>query len=263
MERIPQVKTTLKNPTKRSVSVAGLLILALSLVSCSAVTGLASDVNSGDLIGSTPVTYTVQAGDCLSCIAARYGVTTQALIDANRDKYPSIAQSSQSNRILVGWVLVIPAGGQVVRPTGAALTVAASSAESAAPAQPAAAPGVVSSSGLSDDELALEVVRLTNAERTKAGLPELMVDTGLMGVGRRRAAEIVTDFSHNGLRAECSVCGENIMGPARASGPFLVEHWMNSPGHRANILSSQAGHTGVGIYRLANGTVYVSQVFTQ
>jgi uncharacterized protein YkwD len=246
---------------ERIVGVAGLLALAMSLAGCGVVGG----VNLGGLTGAASTTYTVQAGDCLSCIAARYSVTTQALIDANRGKYPSIAQPSQSNRIQVGWVLAIPAGGHITQ-LATSPVAGVSGVEPAAPAEmPTAAPAPMAAEGEAqfDNVLALEVVRLTNAERVKAGLNELIVDEGLMDVGRRRATEIVMDFSHAGLSAECAVCGENIIGPALASGPFLVEHWMNSPGHRASILDAIAVHTGVGVYRMANGTVYVSQVFAR
>jgi uncharacterized protein YkwD len=237
-------------------------VLSVSLAGCQVVASV-----PGFLTGERGTsTYVVQAGDCLACIAARYGVSMPALIDANKGAYPGIAAPSSSNRIQVGWVLAIPAGGQIVQPAAGSPVVAVLGAEPGAPVQAAAAgqsPAAVVEPAQSDADLALEVVRLTNAERVKAGLNELIVDEGLMDVGRRRAAEIVTDFSHNQLRAECAVCGENIIGPALASGPFLVERWMNSAGHRANILSAIAVHTGVGVYRLPNGTVYVSQVFTQ
>ena len=237
------------------------MVLSASLAGCGTVAGVVSGIRLG-----TPKAYTVQAGDCLSCIAARYGVTTQALIDANKGTYPTLVVPSASNRIQVGWVLVIPAGGQLVLPAAGSPAVAVSGAQPGALVQAAAvgqSPTAVVVQAQSDADLALEVVRLTSAERVKAGLKELIVDQSLMDVGRRRAAELVTDFSHNQLRAECALCGENIIGPALAFGPFLVEHWMNSPEHRANILSAIAVHTGVGVYRLPNGTVYVSQVFTQ
>lgn len=252
--------------TKRLWTVGVLIVLAANLAGCQVLKAVPA---LGQQLGgvAAPVDYVVQAGDCLSCIAVRYGVTTQALIDANQAKYPSIAVPSQSNRIRVGWVLVIPAGGHIAA-VAASPVVAVSGIEPAAPAvSPTMAPAPVAPGGDADAErdeaLALEVVRLANVERVNAGLNELVVDESLMDVGRRRAAEIVTDFSHGGLSAACAACGENIIGPALASGPFLVERWMNSPGHRANILSAVAGHTGVGVYRLGNGTVYVSQVFAR
>lgn len=41
----------------------------------------------------------------------------------------------------------------------------------------------------------------------------------------------------------------------------VVEGWMNSPGHRANILQPDVVATGVGIAQAADGTIYFTQVF--
>jgi LysM repeat protein len=50
----------------------------------------------------TQVTYTVQAGDTLSRIAGRFGITLQQLIDANKDVIPN------PDRLQIGDVLTIP-----------------------------------------------------------------------------------------------------------------------------------------------------------
>ncbi len=63
---------------------------------------------------SQPASVQVQAGDSLSKIASRLGVSTQALIDANAAKYPSLA--SNPNSIKVGWQLNVP-GANGAAPT--------------------------------------------------------------------------------------------------------------------------------------------------
>lgn len=269
-----KVKHMLKKRIERMWMVIGLLALATMLAGCSGVSGLTPGGGPGKVTLSAPVTYTVQSGDCLSCIAARYGVTTQALIDVNRDQYPSIAQPSSSNRILVGWVLTIPAGGHAterVQPAVSAPAVVGSSAESAAPA-PSAAPAVTAepapttaadntTGGHFDYEAALEIVRLTNAEREKAGLNALTVDEGLMDIARRRTVEIVADYNHNGLRAACAACGENInQAGASQAVTLLFNGWMGSAGHTANILRPGINRLGVGVYIL-NGLAYGVQEF--
>lgn len=73
-----------------------------------------------DRIGSRPApvvpqstssagSYTIQPGDTLSKIAQRHGVSTQALINANAGRYPSL--TSNPGAIQVGWSLNIPSGG--------------------------------------------------------------------------------------------------------------------------------------------------------
>ena len=40
-----------------------------------------------------------------------------------------------------------------------------------------------------------------------------------------------------------------------------MKYWMNSPGHRANILSSSYNQIGVGVARDQNGNLYWTQLF--
>lgn len=65
-------------------------------------------------VQSNPSSVTVKSGDSLSKIASRLGVSTQALINANSAKYPSLA--SNPNSIKVGWTLNTP-GAAPAAPT--------------------------------------------------------------------------------------------------------------------------------------------------
>jgi hypothetical protein len=58
---------------------------------------------------SSSGSYTIQSGDTLSKIAQRHGVSTQALVNANSARYPTLA--SNPGAIKVGWSLTIPSGG--------------------------------------------------------------------------------------------------------------------------------------------------------
>ena len=140
-----------------------------------------------------------------------------------------------------------------------------------APPAPTAAPSPTSAPGVS--EYAQEVVRLVNIEREKAGLAPLTMDATLSAAAQVRAQEIDVSFSHTrpdgtscftvlkefgiGYRA----CGENIAkgspSPAR-----VVEGWMNSAGHRANILNENFTTIGVGVHADAAGTLHWAQLFT-
>ena len=54
--------------------------------------------------------------------------------------------------------------------------------------------------------------------------------------------------------------GENIAKDQKTPSE-VMNSWMNSPGHRANILSPNFTELGVGIYKNANGTIYWTQMF--
>lgn len=66
---------------------------------------------------STPTgdSYRIVSGDTLSKIAQRHGVSTQQLIDANKDRYPTLA--THPGAIQVGWSLKIPNGATPSQPT--------------------------------------------------------------------------------------------------------------------------------------------------
>lgn len=104
---------------------------------------------------------------------------------------------------------------------------------------------------------AAEVIRLVNEERAKQGLPALKTTDALTRAAQVRADELLTLFSHTRpdgrscftalgeAGVSYRVAGENIaMGyPSPAA---VVEGWMNSPGHRDNILSDSYTTIGVG-----------------
>ena len=102
-----------------------------------------------------------------------------------------------------------------------------------------------------------EVARLVNAERAKYGLTPLAYSESIEKAAQVRAAEIIEVFDHtrpNGASCftalqEAGVvyrtAGENIA--AGYSTPQqVVEGWMNSSGHRSNILNANYGKIGVG-----------------
>ena len=117
-----------------------------------------------------------------------------------------------------------------------------------------------------------EVVRLVNEERAKAGLPALTVDRGAASAAQVRAKEIERSFSHtrpdgssfNSALTEAGVnfrgAGENIA-YGQNSPEKVMEGWMNSSGHRANILNSSYTSIGVGHYQNASGVNYWTQLF--
>lgn len=121
------------------------------------------------------------------------------------------------------------------------------------------------------ENYARTVAELVNSERAKQGLPALKYSLTLSQAAQTRAEETVQLFSHT--RPNGSSCftvlkeqgisytaaGENIA-YGQKTPAAVMNAWMNSSGHRANILSKSFDHIGIGVvYR--NGTYYWSQMF--
>ncbi|WP_246145585.1 CAP domain-containing protein [Bacillus rubiinfantis] len=108
-------------------------------------------------------------------------------------------------------------------------------------------------------QYAQQVVDLTNAERRKKGLANLKMDTQLSGVAQKKADDMQQNhyFSHTSptygspfdmmrdFGVTYKAAGENIAQGQRTP-QEVVNAWMNSEGHRANILSTKYTHIGVG-----------------
>ena len=126
--------------------------------------------------------------------------------------------------------------------------------------------------GTSQGDYASQVVALVNAERAKYGLSALKVDSRVQQAAQVRAAETVQSFSHtrpNGSSFSTALTeagvsytrsGENIA-YGQSTPQQVVNAWMNSSGHRANILNESFTTIGVG-YTVVNGTAYWAQLFT-
>ncbi len=127
--------------------------------------------------------------------------------------------------------------------------------------------------GSQDVSAAKKVADLVNQERAKAGLAPLEIKVNLQAAAQVRAKEIEKSFSHtrpNGssfstVLAENGVdyrgSGENIAWGQR-SPEEVMNGWMNSEGHRANILNKNFKYIGVGYHVNSNGTGYWTQLFT-
>lgn len=118
------------------------------------------------------------------------------------------------------------------------------------------------------DAAAWEVLELVNAEREKAGLKPLELDSKLQDAAMVRAAESVVYFSHT--RPDGSGCwtagveymvGENLA-VGQTSPKQVVDAWMNSPAHRANILHKEYSSIGIGCVNY-NGIWFWDQAFAR
>ncbi|MBW8738683.1 MAG: TerD family protein [Streptomyces turgidiscabies] len=124
------------------------------------------------------------------------------------------------------------------------------------------------------DRTAAEVIHLTNRERVRAGLPSLAPDSPLTRAAQAHSTDMVVRafYSHTGPdgsrpwdRAAAAgsarrTIGENIACGQRSPAE-VVEGWMNSPGHRANILKREFTHIGIGFAGGGKAGTYWTQLF--
>lgn len=116
-----------------------------------------------------------------------------------------------------------------------------------------------------------QVLELTNTEREKAGLEPLKINSSLANAAQNHSDDMADDdfFSHTGLDGskvsdrvqdsgyQYSTVGENIAAGQQTAAE-VVEAWMNSSGHRENILNSDFKEIGIGYKFLENDTGLVN-----
>lgn len=124
------------------------------------------------------------------------------------------------------------------------------------------------STNMNSDEK--EVFDLINKQRTQNGLSPLKENNELQRVARIKAQDMVNNnyFSHTSptygspfdmmknFKISYNTAGENIAG--NTSNSAAVTAWMNSPGHKANILNGNFNQTGIGVVKGSKyGKIYV------
>lgn len=181
-------------------------------------------------VHAQPINYTVQPGDSLWKIAVKYQVGVSEIIASN----PQISNPS----------MIMP--GQRV-----------------------SVPNIADVKAIEN-----EVIRLVNIERSKNGLSGLTSDWQLSRVARYKSTDMRDKnyFSHysptygdpfkmmHDFGINFYAAGENIaMGQQTPAA--VMTAWMNSPGHRANILNPQYNEIGVGIAKTSSGVIYWTQEF--
>jgi uncharacterized YkwD family protein len=186
-------------------------------------------------IPSSSKNYTVKSGDTLYKIASASNVSLWAMQKIN-------PQLKQINLVYPGQVLDVPT----------------TSAPKTTPApKPTPAP-----SKSSVGSYATQVSQLVNQERQKAGLAPLTLDAELSNVAMAKAKDMIQNnyFDHNSptygspfdmMRSfgiDYTAAGENIA-KGQTSPQAVMTDWMNSPGHKQNILSSNYDSIGVAYYQ--------------
>ncbi|MFC4303668.1 CAP domain-containing protein [Cohnella boryungensis] len=192
--------------------------------------------------------YVAKSNESLQEIADRYHLNLDELLRANPD-----LQRTGGGNPNAGQPAAPGAGGNTQIPQGQEVNL----------------PANESMTGYEQ-----EVLRLTNAERQKAGLqPCAGDDSSLNRSARAKSQDMAVNgyFSHNSptygdpfammrsFGVQYQSAGENIA-KGQPSPQEVVQAWMNSPGHRANILNGAYTHLGVG-YVANNGQPCWTQQF--
>ena len=126
-------------------------------------------------------------------------------------------------------------------------------------------------SEVTENDLANKIFNLINEERTAEEIKPLTYNKSLQAAADLRAMECATLFSHTRpdntschtvVTVDYYVTGENLIMADKpiASAPGLVSAWMNSTGHRENIMMAAYTSTAVGVYE-KDGIVYACQIF--
>ena len=122
------------------------------------------------------------------------------------------------------------------------------------------------------EAFAQEVLTLTNEKRAEAGLNSLSADQTLSEMAMHRARELEATYSHTRPNGEnCKTIfkdyetdlrfyGENASKGQKAP-EDVVQAWMDSSGHRDNLLREGAQYLGVGVWQDADGILYWEQLF--
>ena len=119
-----------------------------------------------------------------------------------------------------------------------------------------------------------QVLDLVNAERTKRGISALTLDSNLSSVATKKSQDMVNKnyFDHTSptygspfdmmkqFGISYRTAGENIA-KGQKTPQEVVTAWINSEGHRKNILNPNFTNLGVGIAKDSKGTTYWTQMF--
>ena len=139
-------------------------------------------------------------------------------------------------------------------------------AEPEQPAEPEADQTVQPPEGTSSGSSVERVWELTNYYRSQYGAGTLTLDSTLCDAAATRAREIASYFSHTRpdgsqwYTVSSLAHGENIIMGTGMDADRAMTDWMNSQGHRDNILDGSYGTLGVGYYQ-SGREIYWVQLF--
>lgn len=205
------------------------------------------------------------------------GAFANAALAATPEETPAVVSSDSSSKAVVGGLIalgllaILAKGGSKSSSGSSAGKTTTPPATNQTPS-PTPAPVPSTPSGLSAAEQ--QALTLLNADRAANGLPALKANLKLTGLAESYAQDMINRgfFSHynpegqspfdrmNKAGIKYGYAGENLA--INTSVPSAEQAFMNSPGHRANILNANYAQVGLGVRTSSNGSVYVVQEFT-
>lgn len=229
------------------------------------------------LMAATVISTATLAGTSMTASASG---KQNANINSNRIKVIQVGQSCDLDSLLSQLKNCFP-GIQIQKPCQPGTDTPGTSTPGTNTPTPELPDAEMPSPGLPEQEspspeqnvsYVQQVVNLVNEERAKEGLAPLTLDTKVSAAAQVRAREIVTSFSHtrpDGTSFATALkeqnisyrrAGENIAW-GQKSPEAVMDAWMNSSGHRANIMNPNFTTIGIGYYQV-NGVNYWCQLFT-
>ncbi|MBO1000634.1 LysM peptidoglycan-binding domain-containing protein [Bacillus sp. SD075] len=181
-------------------------------------------------------TYEVVKGDTLTKIATDYEVNIDELLKTN-------SAINDANQIQIGQIINLPTSNHTVKRE-------------------------------KSQSVEQQVLSLVNEERSKSGLASLKMDTAISHVAILKSEDMRDShyFNHTSpsygspfdmmksFRISYKYAGENIAA-GQPSADAVMKSWMNSPGHKANILNKNYTHMGIGYAAGGKYTHYWTQQF--
>lgn len=181
-------------------------------------------------------TYEVAKGDTLTKIATEYDVSIDELLKTN-------SAINDANQIRIGQIINLPASNTTVNRE-------------------------------ESQSVEQQVLSLVNEERSKRDLPSLKMDTAISQVAILKSEDMRDSnyFNHTSpsygspfemmksFGISYKYAGENIAA-GQPSADAVMKSWMNSPGHKANILNKNYTHIGIGHVTGGKYTHYWTQQF--
>ncbi len=210
--------------------------------------------------------------DTFKQIADKYGIDLSKLLNGGTIQFPTAGGSTGATQPSTGTGTVTKPStgtgtvtkpstgtGTVTKPSTGTGTVTKPSTGTGTTTKPSTGTGNASAGVSSSTAFQTQVIDLVNQERAKAGLSALKTDALLTKVAIEKARDMDVNnyFSHNSptygspfdmmrsFGVTYSYAGENIASGQRTPQEVMTA-WMNSAGHRANILSPNFTKIGVG-----------------
>ena len=239
---------------------------------------LTSNLQNLQINGNCNLGSIDQIKDAITKAEKTCNTNTKDTLSANYGNPGNCKTQSTENKVTTQETATQEAAAQEAAAQESAQKAAAQEAAQKAAAQEAAQKATAQQEVKNENNntvvsYAEKVVKLVNEERAKEGLAPLGIDKNVEKAALVRAKEIQSSFSHtrpNGssfatVLKENGVtyrgAGENIAWGQKTP-EQVVTAWMNSPGHRANIMNAKYTKIGVGNLQNNAGTQYWVQLFT-